>query len=299
MSSPSVPPIVLTFAGSDPTGGAGVQADLLTLAGLGCHPLSVITAITCQDTAGIEGILPIDSDWVTDQARLILEDMPVAAFKLGFLGSVDNIAAIAAIVSDYPDIPLVLDPVLASGRGDDMSSEDMVEAINELLIPQTTILTPNSQEARRLAAQNEDDITGLALQTCATRLLDQGSEFVLITGTHENTTRVINTLYGEEGVLSAEEWERLPHTYHGSGCTLASALAAMLANNLDMIEAVYQAQEYTWQTLSAGFRAGMGQHIPDRFFWARKMNTETTAAREGEDNAKPADDGGTNRGETE
>jgi hydroxymethylpyrimidine/phosphomethylpyrimidine kinase len=285
MSSPSVPPIVLSFAGSDPTGGAGVQADLLTLAGLGCHPLSVITAITSQDTAGVE-----DSDWVTDQARLILEDMPVAAFKLGFLGSVDNIAAIAAIVSDYPDIPLVLDPVLASGRGDDMSSEDMIDAINELLIPQTTIITPNSQEARRLAAEDDDEVTGLALPTCATRLLERGTEFVLITGTHENTSRVINTLYGEEGVLSAEEWERLPHTYHGSGCTLASALAAMLANNLDMIEAVYQAQEYTWQTLAAGFRAGMGQHIPDRFFWARKMNAEANAGREAADgNATPAD----------
>ena len=109
MQTPNVPPIVLSFAASDPTGGAGFQADLLTLAGLGCHPLSLITAVTTQDTAGVEGILAMDADWVTDQARLVLEDMPVSAFKIGFLGSVDNIAAIAAIVSDYPDVPLVLD----------------------------------------------------------------------------------------------------------------------------------------------------------------------------------------------
>ena len=101
----SYPPLVLTFAASDPSGGAGVQADLLTLASMGCHPLSVITAITVQDSLGIEGVLPIDSDWVADQARRLLEDMPVDAFKIGVLGSVENIAAIAEIVSDYPDVP--------------------------------------------------------------------------------------------------------------------------------------------------------------------------------------------------
>src|SRR5512141_2787399 len=108
------PPLVLSFAASDPTGGAGIQADLLTLAAMGCHPLSVVTAITVQDTAGVEAIHAIDSDWVADQARAVLEDMPVAAFKIGFVGSLDNIGAIASIVADYPDVPLVLDPVLAS-----------------------------------------------------------------------------------------------------------------------------------------------------------------------------------------
>lgn len=282
MPSPAVPPIVMAFAATDPTGGAGIQADLLTLAGLGCHPLSVITAITMQDTAGVEGIYAIDAEWVTDQARLVLEDMPVAAFKIGFLGSVDNIAAIAAIVSDYPDIPLVLDPVLASGRGDEMADEDMIEAMIELLIPQTTIITPNSQEARRLVADYGDearpddeseDGDAPGLDQCAERILAMGCEFVLITGTHENTSQVINTLYGKGGVIRADAWERLPHTYHGSGCTLASAIAATLANGLTITEAIFDAQEYTWQTLAAGFRPGMGQHLPDRFFWARKIDS--------------------------
>src|SRR5947199_1981047 len=140
------PPIVLAFAASDPSGGAGLQADLLTLASMGCHPLSVITALTVQDTIGVEAILAIDSDWVADQARCLLEDMPVDAFKIGMLGSVEIIAAIAEIVSDYPDVPLILDPVLASGRGDELATDEMQSAMRELLLPQTTILTPNSLE---------------------------------------------------------------------------------------------------------------------------------------------------------
>ena len=272
MQSPTIPPIVLAFAASDPTGGAGIQADLLTLAGLGCHPLSVITAITTQDTAGVEGIFAIDPEWVNDQARQVLEDMPVAAFKIGFLGSVENIVAIAAIVADYPDVPLVLDPVIASGRGDEMADEDMIAAMNELLIPQTTLLTPNSQEARRLIAEEYEDSETASLEQCASRILEMGCEYVLITGTHENTSQVINTLYGNQGVVRSDAWERLPHSYHGSGCTLASAVAAMLANGMEVREAVFDAQEYTWQALAAGFRPGMGQHLPDRFFWARNMD---------------------------
>lgn len=272
MQSSTVPPIVLAFAATDPTGGAGIQADLLTLAGLGCHPLSVITAITTQDTAGVEGIYAIDADWVNDQARLVLEDMPIAAFKIGFLGSVENIVAIAAIVADYPDVPLVLDPVVASGRGDEMADEDMIAAMNELLIPQTTVITPNSQEARRLIAEEYEDSDTATLDQCADRILAMGCEFVLITGTHENTTQVINTLYNSQGVMRSDAWERLPHSYHGSGCTLASAIAAMLANGLAVPEAVFDAQEYTWQALAGGFRPGMGQHLPDRFFWARNLD---------------------------
>jgi hydroxymethylpyrimidine/phosphomethylpyrimidine kinase len=200
----------------------------------------------------------------------VLEDMPVAAFKIGVIGSVDNVTAIAEVVSDYPEIPLILDPVLASGRGDELANEDIVAAMRELLIPQTTIITPNSVEARRLALDDHDDRDDPDLEECAKRLIASGCEYVLITGTHENTPQVVNILYGESGIASSESWPRLPGAYHGSGCTLASAIAATIANGLPMIEAVKDAQEYTWQTLKAGFRAGMGQHIPDRLFWARE-----------------------------
>ncbi len=267
MASSSLPPIVLSFAASDPTGGAGVQADLLTLAALGCHPLSVITALTVQDTAGVEAIHAFDSDWVTDQARALLEDMSVAAFKIGFVGSLDNIGAIASIIADYPDVPLVLDPVLASGRGDEMAGEDMIIALCDLLVPLATVITPNSQEARRLAAAAADSDEAMALADSAAKLLHLGARYVLITGTHENTPQVVNTLFGTGGELRADVWERLPGSYHGSGCTLASAIAASLANGLDVPEAVREAQEFTWHSLANGFRPGMGQYLPDRFFW--------------------------------
>jgi hydroxymethylpyrimidine/phosphomethylpyrimidine kinase len=267
---PEIPPIVLTFAASDPSAGAGMQADILTIASMGCHPLTVVTAITVQDTSGVDDVQSVDAELVMNQARTVLEDMPVAAFKIGLLGSVENIAAIAEIISDYSEVPLVLDPVLSSGRGDELANEDMLEAMRELLIPQTTILTPNSLEARRLVQDEDDEEDNPDLEECAKRLIQLGCEYVLITGTHENTPKVINSLYGEQGLIRSDSWPRLPGIYHGSGCTLASAIASLLANGLPMEEAVREAQEYTWETLNYGFRPGMGQHIPDRLFWARE-----------------------------
>jgi hydroxymethylpyrimidine/phosphomethylpyrimidine kinase len=264
-----LPPIVLVFAATDPSGGAGLQADIMTLSSMGCHPLSVVTAVTIQDTTGVDDVNPIDAEWVADQARCVLEDMPVAAFKVGLLGSLEQVAAIAEVVSDYPEVPLVLDPVLASGRGDELVTEEMVVALKELLIPQTTILTPNSLEARRLAQEDGEEGEGPDLAECARRIIASGCEYVLVTGTHENTPEVINTLYGQSGVVRSDNWQRLPGSYHGSGCTLAAAIAATIANGLEVAEAVKDAQEYTWQTLKAAFRPGMGQHIPDRLFWAR------------------------------
>jgi len=279
MSQP--PPIVLSFAATDSSGGAGIQADILTLASMGCHPLSVITAITVQDTAGVDDVLALDPEWVTDQARAVLEDMPVHVFKMGMLGSVEIITAIAEVISDYPNIPLVLDPVLASGRGDELASDDMVMAMRELLLPQVTIITPNSLEARRLAQDDEDENDMPDLNQCAERLLQMGCEYVLITGTHENTFQVVNKLYGTAGVVRTDSWRRLEGSYHGSGCTLASAIAAAIANGLPVAEGVYEAQEYTWQSLKAGFRPGMGQFLPDRLFWARDEPNLTDANKAG------------------
>lgn len=278
---PPVLPIVMTFSACDPTGGAGMQADLLTIAALGGHAATIATGFTVQDTAGIEEFVAIDADHVDDQARTILEDMPIAAFKIGVLGDVETVAAVAEIVSDYPDLPVVLDPVLASGRGDPLADDDTLLAIRELLLPQTTLLTPNSYEARRLAmledGEADDAAKGeISLEAAATKLIGWGAEFVLITGTHENTPEVVNVLYGEEGdtvsVVRSDAWKRLAGSYHGSGCTLASAVAALLASGLDLEEAVREAQDFTWQTLNAAFRPGMGQFIPDRFFRARRAS---------------------------
>lgn len=263
------PPIVFIFAASDPSCGAGIQADLLTIASLGCHPLTALTALTIQDTSGIESIQCIDADFLERQARFLLEDISVAAFKIGALGSTNNVVRVAEIIADYPDIPIVLDPVLSSGRGDALADDEMISAICELLLPQTTILTPNILEACRLI-EHEDDETEPDSDLCACRLLDYGMPYVLITGTHENTPQVINTLYDHTGPIRRDYWERLPGSYHGSGCTLASAIAACLANGVPIEDAVRTAEEYTWNTLANAFRPGMGQSIPDRLFWARR-----------------------------
>lgn len=274
------PPIVLSFAASDPSGGAGIQADILTLAGMRCHPLTVLTAITVQDTTGVEDIFVMDAEWIVDQARIVLQDMPVQAFKIGMLGSVEIIAAIAEVVSDYPEIPLVLDPVLASGRGDVFASEEVIAAMREMLFPQATIITPNSIEARRIALEHEDDPEVLDLKQNADQLLQWGCSYVLIKGAHENTPQVVNVLYDTSGIIRSDTWPRLPGSFHGSGCTLSSAIAASLAHGMSVTDSVYEAQEFTWHTLKAGFRPGMGQYIPDRFFW---MEDEASAETDNPD----------------
>ncbi|HZV98939.1 MAG TPA: hydroxymethylpyrimidine/phosphomethylpyrimidine kinase [Methylophilaceae bacterium] len=269
-----MPPAVLTFAATDPSSGAGLQADVLTLASIGCHPLSVVTAITVQDTVGVENVMVFDPEWINEQARAILEDMHVSAFKLGMLGSVENIAVIAEIMADYPDTPLLIDPILSSGRGDELANDEMQAAMIDLLFPQATLITPNSLEARRLAffedADDSEEIRNFSLDESAQRLLAMGCENVLITGTHERSAEVVNTLYNEKGLIRSYTWERLAGSFHGSGCTLTSAIAACIAHGLTMEEAIAEAQEYTWQTLSNAFRPGMGQYIPDRMFWARE-----------------------------
>jgi hydroxymethylpyrimidine/phosphomethylpyrimidine kinase len=260
-SSPRIPPIVLTFAASDPTGGAGLQADVLTLAALGCHPLSVVTALTVQDTSGVERLRPVEPEWVSEQARSVLAEMRVAAFKVGVIGSAQNVAAIAEILAEHGEVPVVLDPVLASGRGDPLASEELIGALRKRLVPRCAIVTPNSVEARRLAAASE-------LGECARRMLAMGARHVLITGTHEAGETVVNTLYGASGVLREDRWPRLPGSYHGSGCTLASAIAAAIANGRTLVEAVREAQAFTWKALDAGFKPGKGQLLPNRSFGA-------------------------------
>lgn len=254
----------------------------MTIASMGCHPLSVITALTVQDTSGVHDLLPLEPDWVERQTRTILNDIPVHAFKLGLLGSDAIINVIAEILLDYPDIPVVMDPVLASGRGDELTTEIMIKSIRKLLLPRVTLLTPNSLEARRLAFADEVDTASShshSLDACASRLLDTGCDFVLITGTHEHTAQVTNSLYTRGRLIRTDNWKRLPHSYHGSGCTLASAIAASIASGQTIIDSVIAAQSYTWGALSAGFQPGLGQYIPDRHF-RNSIKEQTTCTQQ-------------------
>lgn len=260
-------PVVMTLAGNDPSGGAGIAADIETLVSLGCHPAPVLTALTVQDTRNVKALLPVAPDQVIAQARAVLDDMPVAAFKIGVIGSADNAVALHTLLTAYPDIPVVLDPILAAGGGAELASAVLIETIQTLLLPLTTVLTPNSAEARRLAPEAD------TLEACAMALLARGCQYVLITGGHEPTGEVVNTLYGNNRLLETWRWPRLPNHYHGSGCTLAAAIAALLAQSDEPCSqsphaVIYRAQNYTWRSLQAAYRAGRGQLLPNRLFWA-------------------------------
>jgi len=268
MATQQTIPVVMTISGSDPTGGAGIQADIETLASMGCHAAPVITAITVQDTQDVKGYVAVDPTLLIQQSRAVLEDIAVSVFKIGMLGSVEIAEAVHTLLTDYPEMPVVLDPVLIAGGGSELADADIQDAMVTLLLPLTTILTPNSNEARLLAPEGDN------LDACAQEILDKGCEFVLITGTHENTPHVTNTLYGNHRQIETFDWERLPGKYHGSGCTLSSAIAGLLAQGIDPFTAIHEAQEYTWEALKQGYRIGMGQFIPNRLFWARGHEDE-------------------------
>ncbi|HEY3488043.1 MAG TPA: hydroxymethylpyrimidine/phosphomethylpyrimidine kinase [Gammaproteobacteria bacterium] len=255
-------PAVLIMAGNDPTGGAGITADIESVISQGCFALPVITCVTVQDTCDVLSINPLEAELIVEQARTVLEDLSVKVIKIGLLGSEENVEAVHELLADYPDIKIVLDPILSAGGGHPLASEGIIDAIKELLLPYTTVLTPNTMEALQLIPGAD------SIQAAALALQELGCEYVLVTGTHENSPTVVNRLFGQQQELKKYNWERLPHSYHGSGCTLASALAGLLAQDLNIFEAVEQAQQYTWQSLKHGGRLGMGQYHPNRLFWA-------------------------------
>lgn len=253
-------PVVLSFSGHDPSGGAGIQADIETLISHQCHSVSVITALTEQDTRNIKKLIPQSSENIISQANTLLDDLSVNAFKIGLIGHHETALAIYAILKQHPHIPVILDPVLAAGGGTELSNDRLINAIVDLLLPCTTVLTPNSEEARKLSGLNE-------LEDCGLALLEKGCEYVLITGTHETTPAVNNQLFHDERCWETYTWDRLPESYHGSGCTLATSIAALVAHGLAPIQAVMEAQEYTWNSLNSAYRTGRGQYNPNRFFW--------------------------------
>jgi len=253
-------PVVLTIGGNDPSGGAGIQADLEAIASHGCHAAPVVSALTVQNTTDIQCLIPTAPDLLLRQARCVLDDMPIAAIKVGLLGTAEVAAAVAELLAQRRDIPVVLDPVLSAGGGTRVTDSGTLSALRALL-PAVTLLTPNSTEARTLANGNG------SLDECGRQLLSAGVEFVLITGTHEDEPQVVNRLYGPDNHCETYTWDRLPHSYHGSGCTLAASIAGLLAQGATPLEAVHQAQEYTWQSLRHGYRLGQGQHLPNRLFW--------------------------------
>jgi hydroxymethylpyrimidine/phosphomethylpyrimidine kinase len=263
-------PLVLTFGAADPVGAIGIQADLASFAAMGCHGLSVVTSLLIGDTAQIEDTQAIEADWVADQARVVLEDMAVGAFKVGVIGSIENVSAIAEIVSDYPDVPLILDPFITALPDAGPEGEDQLVAIRELLIPQTTLLVCSTGELTRIAETWREPMSEDMLAADAMRLIEMGCEFVFVTGTPTDVHDVANMLFDETGMVRQDNWQRVAGSFSGAGSTLSATIAALLANGLDVPEAVVEAQEFTIAALANAQRLGMGKLVPDRYFWARE-----------------------------
>jgi hydroxymethylpyrimidine/phosphomethylpyrimidine kinase len=262
-------PLILTFGLSDPLGATGIQADLAAFAAFGCHGLSVTTGLLIADTLRIEGMQEVDADFLVDQARVLLEDMTVAAIKVGPLTNIEQASAIAEIVSDYPDVPLILDPFLSSLPDSGLADDDMLMAIRQILVPQASVLLLSQVELARMAETWREGGTDMLAADVA-ELTDMGCEYVLVTGTGAagsgaNAT-LQNTVFNEEGLLAAYSWQHFAGPFIGAGSTMSAALAACLALGMDRVEAMRMAQHYTTGALGAAQRFGMGKLIPNKFF---------------------------------
>jgi hydroxymethylpyrimidine/phosphomethylpyrimidine kinase len=249
-------PIVLCFSGHDPGGGAGIHADIEAIGALGGHALTIITAQTVQDTRNVERVVPTDITLLAEQIVALSADSVISAIKVGLLGDAAQISVITR-VAQHLGVPLVLDPILRAGGGSNLASTALIMAMQTQLFPLTTVLTPNAAEARRLAA-------GDTAAECAQALLETGCANVLVTGGDEPGDDVVNSWHRTNHAVQTFRWPRMPETFHGAGCTLASAIAALLAQGREIGEALEQAQAYTQRTLQNAQRTGQGRRIPGR-----------------------------------
>ena len=247
-------PQILFIGGHDPSGGAGIQADIETAQAHGCQAFSLVTCLTTQDSSNIRALHPQEEATFEAQLDCLLQDVTPEVVKIGLIGS----PGIARLLGErIADFPLVLDPVLAAGGGQDLADEALIAGIHSGLLPAVTLLTPNRAEARRLANQADTD-------RAAQQLLDAGCDHLLLTGADEaESGRVRHRLLDSRGARDFEQ-PLLPNHYHGSGCTLASASACNLALGLPLETAVEQALDRTWQTLQQATRPGKGQYLPKR-----------------------------------
>ena len=248
---------ILVIGGHDPSGGAGIQADIEAIAANGCHAVTVISTMTVQDTRNVFQMIPVQTSILRRQLDVLLDDMPVAAVKIGLIGNAENARLIARRLRRMPQVPVIVDPVLAAGGGSELATGALLQFYRNELLPLTTIFTPNLPEAQRLSKLVEVD-------DCAFFLLDKGAKNVLITGGHEQDKAVVNRLYDNSGKVEEWEWQIFEGEFHGSGCTLASAIAAFVAQQIPLKLALRLAQAYTCDTLDKALQLGNGQLIPLR-----------------------------------
>ncbi|MFN3414814.1 MAG: hydroxymethylpyrimidine/phosphomethylpyrimidine kinase [Caldimonas sp.] len=261
------PPCVMSFNANDPSGAGGLGGDVATLCAMGAHPLPVVTAILLRDTAEVFDHHVLDDEAVVEQARTILEDTPIAAWKVGFLGSAETIGAVAEVLSDYPDVPLVA-YLPSLPWMEESAHEAYHEAFRELVLPQASVLVGNHKTLTDFLLPEWDADRPASPRELAVAAAEHGTRFVLVTGIQLPDHYVDNVLATAEGPVSGERFERFDTGFVGAGETLSAALAAMLANGAEVTDAAAEALAFLDQTLDAGFRPGMGGVIPDRFFWA-------------------------------
>jgi hydroxymethylpyrimidine/phosphomethylpyrimidine kinase len=259
-------PLILTFGVSDPVGALGVQADVATCAAHGCHALSIPTALLVSDSMRVEEWHEVDTGVMADQARQVLEDMPIAAVKIGAIASIEQAAAIAEIVSDYAEVPLIVDPFLSALPDSGMSDEDIVASIRQILAPQATILQLSQSELGRMAELWREAGADGSLEADVAELTARGCQYVLVTGTSSEGHKRANSLFDRDDGVTIIDWQHLPGPFVGAGTTLSGALAACMARGMDAVAALHAAQEYTYGALQHAQRFGMGKLVPNRFY---------------------------------
>jgi len=288
------PACVLCFNATDPSGAGGQAGDVATLAAMGVHALPVVTSLVLRDTAEVFDHHPVDADVVAEQARTVLEDITVAGFKVGFLGSAEAVSAVAEILSDYPEVPLV-SYLPNLGWLDDDQAQPYLEAFRELILPATEVLVGNHKTLTDFLLPDWDSERPASARELAVAAAERGTRYVLVTGIMLASKGgkggsapeqfIDNVLAAPQGALTGEKFEMFDTGFVGAGDTLSAALAALLASGAELQAAVGEALAFMDQTLDAGFRPGMGSVVPDRFFWALPPAEE---GAEGEDGAPAA-----------
>lgn len=282
------PACVMTFNASDPSGAGGLAGDVVTIAAMGAHALPVVTAVVLRDTAEVFDHSAIDADVVVEQARSILEDVTIAAWKVGFLGSAEGVAAVAEVLSDYPDVPLVAYmPNLSWVEEDDQQA--YLDSFRELVLPQTEVLVGNHQTLTNFLLPDWSGDRPASPRELAVAASQHGTRFVLVTSVPLPDQFLDNVLAAPEGAITGEKFERFEVSFVGAGDTLSAALAALLAAGSELHTAVGESLAFLDQALDAGFRPGMGNVIPDRFFWALPPGEEGEEGAEATGDEVPKD----------
>ena len=261
------PACVLSFNANDPTGASGIGADIATIAAMGAHALPVVTSILVRDTAEIFEAHELDSEAVVDQARSVLEDATIASWKVGFLGSAEGVSAVAEILSDYTDVPLVSYLPNLSWMDDDAQMA-YLDAFRELILPATMVLVGSHNTLTDFLLPEWDAERPPSARELAVAAAEHGTDYVLVTGVQLPDQFIDNVLASPQGAMCGERFERFDASFVGAGDTLSAALAAILSSGTALDVAAAEALSFLDQALDAGFRPGMGGVIPDRFFWA-------------------------------